>query len=990
MAKLKAQIKSNLVLYDADRAEQCWVDFRKNLAEVQQSDTPEGDAALLTDDYEVSEETEGLLRFVFSTSPYLTAQIMRDPKFLVTIVETEPQALLQALAVGLEEDLRETPAFDRAMHILRVYKNQVALTIALADIAGVFGVGETTETLSRAADQVLQQAVRYLFARAGAKGDYLPQDAQEPEKGCGYIVIGMGKYGAFELNYSSDIDLIIFYDAENVTFRDGVEAPMFYIRLTRDLVKLLQERTADGYVFRTDLRLRPDPGATQVALSTEAGLIYYESFGQSWERAAMIKARFVAGDEVAGQEFLHQLSPFVWRNYLDYAAIADVHAMKRQIHAYKGHGSIAVKGHNIKLGRGGIREIEFFVQTQQLIAGGRQPELRVSRTLEALNRLVDNKWVAEHVASQLKQNYLFLRHVEHRLQMIADEQTHTLPEGDEELVRVARFSGFEKAEDFFVALRTCLESVQSFYGELFEDQIGESEGSARFNFSGVDDDPQTLVNLQELGFQNAEAAAAKVRTWLAGRYGATRSERARERLSELLPTLLECLGDTSEPDLGLAAFDKFLSELPTGVQLFSLLRNNPSLLRLMTNMMGTTPRLAQIMTRRPKVLDAVLDPGFFGDLPTDQELKDLVDHAFDEATDFQDALDLSRRVGQEQAFLTGVRVLSGTITAGQAGTAYANLADHLIDGLKDQAEEDMIRAHGRLKDGVWGVLAMGKLGGREMTASSDLDLIVVYDFDPDCTGSDGAKPLSGMQYFTRLTQRLVTALSSPTAEGTLYEVDMRLRPSGRSGPVATQLASFIEYHDKQSWTWEHMALTRARVVTSEPGLQSQVEAIIHEVLTRPHPPEQLATDILEMRARLEKERQTDNIWHIKNVRGGLVDLEFIAQYLQLAHAHEAPEILDTNTATALNKVARAGFLESAAAEELGLAAERYHNLTQILRLSVDEAFDPTRAPEGLKGLLMRALDAPDFARVESDLRESLSTVKAHFDKIIDPGRAAST
>ena len=277
-----------------------------------------------------------------------------------------------------------------------------------------------------------------------------------------------------------------------------------------------------------------------------------------------------------------------------------------------------------------------------------------------------------------------------------------------------------------------------------------------------------------------------------------------------------------------------------------------------------------------------------------------------------------------------------------------------------------------------------------MTASSDLDLIVVYDFDPDCTGSDGAKPLSGMQYFTRLTQRLVTALSSPTAEGTLYEVDMRLRPSGRSGPVATQLASFIEYHDKQSWTWEHMALTRARVVTSEPGLQSQVEAIIHEVLTRPHPPEQLATDILEMRARLEKERQTDNIWHIKNVRGGLVDLEFIAQYLQLAHAHEAPEILDTNTATALNKVARAGFLESAAAEELGLAAERYHNLTQILRLSVDEAFDPTRAPEGLKGLLMRALDAPDFARVESDLRESLSTVKAHFDKIIDPGRAAST
>ena len=290
-----------------------------------------------------------------------------------------------------------------------------------------------TQALSDAADTSVSCAVRFLLSRAAVAGHIEPRNPAEPDEASGYFVLGMGKLGAGELNYSSDIDLIIFFDSSQTNLKEGVEPASFFVRLTRDLVKLLQERTAEGYVWRTDLRLRPDPGATQLALSTDAGFAYYESFGQNWERAALIKARVIAGDKEAGQSFLEQISPFIWRRYLDFAAVADIHAMKRRVHEFKGHARIAVAGHDVKLGRGGIREIEFFTQTQQLIAGGRQPELRTLQTLVTLERLAKQGWIDDKAVRDLTQSYRFLRNVEHRLQMIADEQTHKLPSGDKEL-----------------------------------------------------------------------------------------------------------------------------------------------------------------------------------------------------------------------------------------------------------------------------------------------------------------------------------------------------------------------------------------------------------------------------------------------------------------------------------------------------------------------------------------------------------------------------
>jgi len=975
LAKLCEQINRELLICDQERAQNFFNDFLTQINS--RTDISKKLMAGVSD-----QKIRELLLCIFSASPYLSQLISREPTFFLLAIQSDPHELLNELCEKLVNEVEVCQDFDAAMKILRAFKNRMSLLIALADIAGVWTVNETMKALTKCADRILEVSVDYLLGRAAQKGDYIPENSAQPAQGSGLIVIGMGKYGAFELNYSSDIDLIIFFNASNVSLRDGIEPHMFYIRVTRELVKLLQERTADGYVFRTDLRLRPDPGATQVALSTDAGLVYYESFGKNWERAAMIKARFVAGDRVVGEDFLGQLKPFVWRNYLDFAAIAEVHAMKRQIHAYKGHGKIAVAGHNIKLGRGGIREIEFFVQTQQLIAGGRQPELRTRGTLESLNGLVDKNWIERGVAKSLSENYLFLRHLEHRLQMINDEQTHTLPDDEDALLHFARFSGFESRDALVTKLQDVLQTVQAHYSRLFEEvpEQGDMEGS--YNFTGNEDDPATLENLELLGYTQPAKVSEIIRTWFSGRYASVRTVRARERLSEFLPTLLNCLADTSDPDSAVRSFDRFLGDLPSGVQLFSLLRNNPNLLRLLANMLGTTPRLAHFLTKRPKVLDAVLDPRFFGDLPTEMALGRLVQNALEDVRDFQDALDKSRQLGQEQAFLIGVRVLSGTVSASNAGGAYAALADRLITSLKSAAEADLSRVHGVMDGGGSAVVALGKLGGREMTASSDLDLIVVYEFDENCVASDGQKPLSGMQYFTRLTQRLIAALSSPTAEGTLYEVDMRLRPSGRAGPVATHINSFSEYHEKQAWTWEHMALTRARVIAADQPLKSKIETIIHDVLTRAHDPVKLASDIVEMRSRMEQERGTENIWHLKNVRGGLIDLEFISQYLQLLYAHDAPEVLDCNTLSALKKLSRAQFLNTADAEILISAAKLYHNLTQILRLGVDESFDPDIAPDGLKKLLMDSVDAPDFSHLEVDLKSTLSRVQHLFDEII--------
>jgi len=656
--------------------------------------------------------------------------------------------------------------------------------------------------------------------------------------------------------------------------------------------------------------------------------------------------------------------------------------MKRQIHAFHGFGTIAVAGHNIKVGRGGIREIEFFVQTQQLIAGGRQPSLRVSDTLTALARLEERGWITAAAHQELAETYRFLRTIEHRLQMIADEQTQTLPDDPDKLTALARFCGFADRDAFAVRLTAELERVQAHYVRLFEHSPELTRGGANMVFAGEADDPATVEALTHMGYTRAPEIIALIRGWHHGRYPAVRSARSRELLTEVQPVLVEAFAKTANPDLALIGFDRFLSELPSGVQLFSLLKQRPALLEMIAAIMGTAPRLARILSKRRRVLDAVLDPGFFGSLADKAHLDAMIAAELEDARDFQAALDGARLLANEQQFLIGVRVLTGTISAAQAGGAYALLAECMIAAMQAEVEREMLRSHGRVPGGAAAVIAMGKLGGREMTAASDLDLILIYDFDPKATLSSGVKPLAPIQYYTRLTQRLISAFTAPTAEGILYPVDMRLRPSGQKGPVATQLSSFIHYQESEAWTWEHMALTRARVISGPPALRAAVEKAIRDALLEPRDRAKTAADVRDMRARIEKEKGTRDPWELKQVRGGLVDLEFIAQHLQLVHGSAHPRVLSQSTVEAFENLAQAGILEADAAEALLPAARLFNNLTQVLRLCLDEPFVPDKATDGLKALLARAGDAPDFRHLEAELIAREAEVATLFDRLI--------
>ena len=948
------------------------------LAEWRRDEARAGLVALLE-----QEPARTLIAGTVAGSPYLRGEIVRNPDRLEAVLSESPEQRLAALTSGIGARLKDVHAMPEVMTALRVYKAEVALITALADLGGVWEAMQVTRALSEAADAALQTAVRFLFREAAARGEWLPEDPERPEQGSGYIVLAVGKYGAFELNYSSDIDLIVFYEIVRARLKPGLEPSTFFVRLTRDLVRLIDERTAAGYVFRTDLRLRPDAGATQIALSTDAAAQYYESFGQNWERAALIKARACAGDIEAGEAFLAELAPFIWRRNLDYAAIADIHAMKRQIHAFRGFGAgVGIAGHNIKLGPGGIREIEFFVQTQQLIAGGRQRSLRTRRTLDTLSTLVSLGWIETPVADEMAGAYVYLREIEHRLQMVADEQTHVLPDDPDRLEAFARFAGYGSAAAFSEAMRGVLVPVQGHYGRLFERAPELTAAGENLVFAGETDDPDTVAALTRMGYARPSDVLATVRGWHHGRYAAVRTPRARELLTEVQPLLVQAFAQTSDPDRAIAAFDRFLGALPAGVQLFSLLKANPALMQLLADMMGTAPRLARILSRRRRLLDAVIDPRTFADLPSAAELDAVIGQELARARDPQDVLDRARVVGSEQAFLIGIKVLSGAINAGEAGSAYALLAERLIAAMADDVEREMERAHGRVPGGAAVVVAMGKLGGRELTASSDLDLIVVYDFDPAAIQSDGEKPLAPSQYYARYTQRLIARLSAPTAEGTLYEVDMRLRPSGQKGPVAAQFSTFREYQAGEAWTWEHLALTRARVVAGPQDLRRAVEDAIRDTLTRPRDRAAIAKDVQEMRARIAAEKGTDNVWDLKQVRGGLVDLEFIAQHLQLVHAARHPEVLDQNTLGAYRKLADAGVLNAADAERLTQATRLLHNLTQILRLCLEEPFDPATAPGGLKALLARAGDAPDFPALQGNLGETLAGVAARFPELV--------
>jgi len=936
-----------------------------------------------------------LLEAVFGSSPYLTQSIVSDLAFVCSLFQLGPEPVmkdvLQSVTAARKSIVATSEGTAELAKVLRRAKRRASLAIALADISGFWQLQQVTGALSELAEASISAASAHLLKVAAAQGAMILEDLDDPERGSGLVILGMGKLGARELNYSSDVDLIILYDPERLKTENIEGLQNHFVRLARGLVKLLEERTAEGYVFRTDLRLRPDPGATPLAISVLAAENYYESIGQNWERAAMIKARPVAGDRQAGAAFLKWLTPFIWRKNLDFAAIEDIHSIKRQINAHRGGEAITVVGHNVKLGRGGIREIEFFAQTQQLIWGGREPELRPAPTELSLAALAHYGQIKQTVCTDMIAAYRYLRRVEHRLQMIDDEQTHSLPEDMPGVAALAAFLGYPDVDVFVSELTAQLKTVEIHYGALFEDSpsLGAADAvSGNLVFTGGDSDPDTIKTIERFGFANAGIVDTTVRGWHHGRYRAMRSARARELLTELFPVLLKAISATPDPDATFLKFDEFLSGLPSGVQLFSMFYSNPGLLDLVAEIMGGAPRLAEYLSRRPQVLESVLSPGFFDSPPCKDEMSAELEKILQRSDNLEDVLVATRRWANDRRFQVGV--LSLLMKLGQTGSALAlsDIADTSITALLFRVEEEVVSQHGRIAGSAMAILAMGKLGSREMTPESDLDLVFVYDTPPDQAASDGPRPLSPGHYFARLSQRLINAITAQTSEGDLYEVDMRLRPSGTAGPIASSLESFHQYNDEAAWTWEQMALTRCRIISAGGDLDKKISTIIDATLTRKRDPDVLLGDIAEMRKRMLQTHKTDFIWDVKHIRGGLVDVEFIAQYLQLRYAHDYPDILARDTRTALQNLVAKGLLDADAGRDLLQGLELWIGLQGMLRLTIPRQIRQRRShdiPESLLEKLARIGGAPDSSALIDKMASSAIKVLARFNAIIaDP------
>ena len=793
---------------------------------------------------DLAPELQELLAGTAGCSPYLATLIGKHGDWLRTVFDGGADEAFKGV-------LQETKALDPAQRPvgLRNAKGKVALLTGLADLAGVWTLEQVTAALSDFADAAVDLAIN---ATVGAE----IQRGKLPDVGApagGVVALAMGKMGAGELNYSSDIDLIVLFDGE-LYGEDFQEARASLVRATRRMAGMLNDITDAGYVFRTDLRLRPDASVTPVCLSMAAAESYYESVGRTWERAAYIKARAAAGDIAGGEEFLKRMLPFVWRKHLDFAAIQDAHDMRLRIRAHKGlHGEITLPGHNMKLGRGGIREIEFFTQTRQLIAGGRDPDLRDRRTVNSLAALAQKDWVGSDVADALTKAYRAHREVEHRLQMIADAQTQQLPNDDAGFDRLAAFMGV-CAKDLKQDLKARLEEVHSLTESFFAP--GEVQSGPT-----VPQEAQDIVD-----------------GWYS--YPALRSTRAVEIFERLKPEIMARLSRAAKPQEALEQFDLFLSHLPAGVQVFSLFDANLQLVDLIIDIASTAPALAEYLGRNAQVFDAVIGGSFFDPWPGVNVLVDDLAGQLGNRLDYEGQLDAARRWHKEWHFRIGVHYLRGLITARDAGRQYAELAEATLKALWSPVVAEFARKHGDMPGRGAVVVGMGSLGSAQLSATSDLDVIVIYDA-AGADYSEGKRPLAARQYYARLTQAFVTALSAQTAEGALYEVDMRLRPSGRQGPVATSLESFRNYQQAEAWTWEHLALTRARAVAGAGDVAADLEGFRQDLIAQPKDRAKIAGDVAEMRTRLADAGDAPSTAEAKRGPGRAQDIELLGQMAAL-------------------------------------------------------------------------------------------------------------
>ncbi|MCR8723783.1 glutamine-synthetase adenylyltransferase [Frigidibacter sp. ROC022] len=891
-----------------------------------------------------------LIEGTAGSAPYLAGLLEVEDGWLQSALDRDPDSVVPELLADLPEGAADLgPALRRA-------KRRVALFAALADLGGVWELEAVTGALTALADRAVDAGMRALVAAELRRGKVPGQTEADAPTCAGMVALAMGKMGAAELNYSSDIDLILLFDEGRYAPEDYSEARAAFIRVARRLTAMLSDLTPEGYVFRTDLRLRPDASVMPVCLSMEAAEQYYESVGRTWERAAYIKARACGGDIAAGQGFLDRLRPFVWRRHLDFAAIQDAHDMRLRIRDHKGLHGDGLEGRDLKLGRGGIREIEFFTQTRQLIAGGRDPDLRCRDTVGGLAALAAKGWVPQEAAEVLTADYRAHRELEHRLQMVNDAQTHALPTTAEGFDRIAALMGTDSATlraDIRERVTRVAATAESFFAPK----------------SGVAPAPEM-----------SEAARESVARW--NTYPALRSTRAVQIFDRLRPELLTRLMKTGRPDEALVQLDHFLRGLPAGVQIFSLLEANPVLVDLLVDIAATSPALAAYLGQNAEVFDAVIGGRFFQPLPDAAAFTGALEEVLAAAPDYEAGLNAARLWWKEQHFRIGVHHLRGQIGADAAGRAYAALADAVLTGLWPRLVADFATRHGPMPGRGAAVIGMGSLGAGWLTSGSDLDIIVIYDPD-GAEMSEGRRPLAVRPYYARLTQGLVTALSAPMPGGRLYEVDMRLRPSGRQGPVATAIAAFRSYQKEEAWTWEHLALTRARPVAGVAEIGREVESFRQDVLAAPHDRAKVLADVAEMRDRIAAARGGAAFWDLKAGPGGVQDIELLGQTAALLAGSAARE-----TPAQLAEAARTGFLDPAAVAALSRAHDLQQRLRTAMRLLADSPADPATLGAGAEALIIREAGAESIAEVEAMLEEVRGAAAEVIATALPPAAAA--
>lgn len=869
--------------------------------------------------------------------------------------------------IGEEDNGLEVPTQYQLMEDLRCLKRRAHLIIALCDLARFWDWQEVTHAMTRLADCCVKAALSFA---AFDQGIYHAADNPVP----GLFILALGKYGAFELNYSSDIDIIVFYDM--AALQIGERAPeKTMIRVTQKFVHLLDYLNGDGYVFRTDLRLRPDPRSNAICVSTRMATRYYETLGQNWERAAMIKARLCAGDNKASDQFERDvLTPFIWRRNLDYTAIDDIQAMKRQILAHGKHGQISAAGHHLKLGRGGIREVEFYAQTQQLILGGRHKELRLRRTDEALATLADMGYVTQEVTDSLLEAYGILRDLEHRVQLIDDAQTHIAPSDETARLALARLSGFDELAVFDKHLISTLHQVHNLYSALFPEQESLALKEGNLAFTGVEPEPGTLETLRVLGYERAEQIWREMAGWLGGRVAATRTERARISLTRLAPHIIKACAQTGLPDTAFFNFADFFTRLRSGASLLALFDSQPDFMNSIINIMTQAPKLSRQLALQPATIDAMIEPDFY-DLHPDAIAGEYAMLGDEDESDLEQIMNLMRRQVREDHFRICTALLNEKVSPQEAAPLFTCIAQSVAARLVPFVHRDVERRFPH-PGGEFAIIALGKMGGSEMALSSDLDIMAIYQPSED-------SPLEGHRYFAKVTQRLISALSAATAEGGMFEVDMALRPSGGAGPIAVSLNAFDSYYADKAWTWEFMALSRARLIyASSPAFEALLKERIQAQLIRPRQQDEIRDDVHNMRLRLLRDKGPRGSWDIKRVRGGVTDIEFCIQYLQLVSGNSHPDCLSSSTFEAINKLNALGFLERADAQILTQALELFTAMRQYLAIAIEGVFDPDSAPDIVQRGLTQMCKQTDFESLARFYQETVSRVSEVYDKYV--------